>query len=56
MLCSDGLSTVVPNESIHAVLGEAAGPQQALDGLVELAYAANAPDNIACVVADVVAV
>jgi PPM family protein phosphatase len=56
LLCSDGLSTVVPNETLHAVLGAAAGPQQALDELVGLAYAGNAPDNIACVVADVVAV
>ncbi|WP_246080145.1 MerR family transcriptional regulator [Nonomuraea mesophila] len=54
LLCSDGLSTVVPDEQVREVLTGAAGPQQALDGLIALAYAAGAPDNIAGVVADVV--
>jgi protein phosphatase len=30
-------------------------PEEIVDRLVELAYANGAPDNIACVVADVVA-
>ncbi|GAA4093754.1 MerR family transcriptional regulator [Nonomuraea soli] len=54
LLCSDGLSAVVPAASLHEVLAGADGPQQALDDLIALAYAAGAPDNVACVVADVV--
>ncbi|GGM56061.1 MerR family transcriptional regulator [Dactylosporangium sucinum] len=54
LLCSDGLSAVVPAASLHAALLEGGDPQATLDRLVELAYAAGAPDNVACVVADVV--
>jgi serine/threonine protein phosphatase PrpC/DNA-binding transcriptional MerR regulator len=54
LLCSDGPSTVVAAESLHGVLSGAGDPEQALDELVMLAYDAGAPDNIACVVADVV--
>jgi protein phosphatase len=54
LLCSDGLSAVVPHESIRTVLTGPGGPQEVLDALVAFAYAAGAPDNIACVVADVV--
>ncbi|WP_433518972.1 MerR family transcriptional regulator [Nonomuraea sp. CA-143628] len=54
LLCSDGLSTVVSAESLHGVLSSTEGPEQVLDELVRLAYAAGAPDNVACVVADVV--
>lgn len=54
LLCSDGLSTVVPAESVRAVLSGMGGPEQVLDELIKLAYAAGAPDNVACVVADVV--
>lgn len=55
VLCSDGLSAVVPAPALRDALRAARGPQQALDELIGLAYAAGAPDNIACVVADVVA-
>lgn len=55
LLCSDGLSAVVAPDSLHAALAGADGPEAALDALLALAYAAGAPDNIACVVADVVA-
>ncbi|MFI6928561.1 hypothetical protein ACIBIZ_52180 [Nonomuraea spiralis] len=41
-------------EALQKVLTEEDGPQQALDELIAQAYAAGAPDNIACVVADVV--
>ncbi|MEV4116661.1 MerR family transcriptional regulator [Nonomuraea sp. NPDC049695] len=54
LLCSDGLSTVVPAGSLHEVLTGPGAPQPVLDELVARAYAAGAPDNIACVVADVV--
>jgi PPM family protein phosphatase len=54
MLCSDGLSSVVPAASLHAALSATGDPEQVLDALIELAYSDGAPDNIACVVADVV--
>ncbi|MEV4186876.1 MerR family transcriptional regulator [Streptosporangium canum] len=54
LLCSDGLSAVVSAASLQKVLTEEDGPQQALDELIAQAYAAGAPDNIACVVADVI--
>jgi serine/threonine protein phosphatase PrpC len=54
LLCSDGLSSVVGVETLREALRGAGDPEQILDDLVELAYRAGAPDNIACVVADVV--
>ncbi|WP_308169677.1 MerR family transcriptional regulator [Acrocarpospora catenulata] len=54
LLCSDGLSAVVPAESLCEALTGSEGPQQVLEELVTRAYAAGAPDNIACVVADVI--
>ena len=54
LLCSDGLTSVVPVAVIRETLSE---PESAPDGvvrrLIELANAAGGPDNIACVVADV---
>ncbi|HEX3388325.1 MAG TPA: MerR family transcriptional regulator [Streptosporangiaceae bacterium] len=54
LLCSDGLTTVVPAGRIHQVLGGAAGPGAAVRQLIDLANAGGGPDNIACVVADIV--
>ncbi|MDT0344538.1 MerR family transcriptional regulator [Streptomyces litchfieldiae] len=54
VLCSDGLSAVVPAGALCEVLTGPGGPREVLDELVARAYAAGAPDNIACVVADVV--
>ncbi|MFC0866186.1 MerR family transcriptional regulator [Sphaerimonospora cavernae] len=53
LLCSDGLSAVVPAGSLREALAGTGGPQEVLNELVERAYAAGAPDNVACVVADV---
>ncbi len=53
MLCSDGLSGVVPVDEIAGVLASVADPQAAADELVELAVAGGGPDNITCVVADI---
>jgi protein phosphatase len=53
LLCSDGLSDCVPRDAIAGALG-LPEPQAAADALVELALAAGAPDNVTCVVADVV--
>jgi protein phosphatase len=56
LLCSDGLSAVVAPDALRAALAGEGGPEPVLEALVALAYDAGAPDNIACVVADVVAV
>ncbi len=55
LLCSDGLSAVVGRHDLHTALAEAGDPESTAQRLVDLAYAAGAPDNIACVVADAVA-
>ncbi|MGW5667680.1 MerR family transcriptional regulator [Micromonospora sp. NPDC003776] len=54
LLCSDGLSAVVGPAALQAALAGAGDPEAAVGRLVDLAYAEGAPDNIACVVADVV--
>ncbi|MDP9240314.1 MAG: protein phosphatase 2C domain-containing protein [Actinomycetota bacterium] len=53
LLCSDGLSGVVSDETIAEAL-QIADPHDAADRLVELALRGGAPDNVTCVVADVV--
>ena len=56
LLCSDGLHAYVEREALETVLAEPGGsPEEVVGRLVDLAYAAGAPDNIACVVADLVA-
>ncbi|MFV0632982.1 PP2C family protein-serine/threonine phosphatase [Demequina sp.] len=54
MLCSDGLSGVVSRDTLHSTLKEVEDPGDCADALVALALAAGAPDNVTCVVADVV--
>jgi PPM family protein phosphatase len=56
LLCSDGLSAVVDRETLHTALSAGADPEQTVQRLIELAHAEGAPDNIACVVADIIAV
>jgi serine/threonine protein phosphatase PrpC len=55
LLCSDGLSAVVDREALHTALAADTDPEATVRRLIELAYAAGAPDNIACVVADIIA-
>ncbi|MFD8265669.1 MerR family transcriptional regulator [Streptomyces althioticus] len=55
LLCSDGLSTVVPAEDVLRVLTGTPEPEAAVRELVGLANASGGPDNVSCVVADVVA-
>ncbi|MFJ9906211.1 MerR family transcriptional regulator [Streptomyces sp. NPDC101152] len=55
LLCSDGLSTVVPDARARTVLTTAQTPEEAVRALVTEANAAGGPDNVSCVVADVVA-
>ena len=54
LVCSDGLSTVVTVDDLLAALERGQGPADTVDALVATARAAGAPDNVACVVADVV--
>ncbi|MFE3146712.1 MerR family transcriptional regulator [Streptomyces sp. NPDC059218] len=53
LLCSDGLSTVVPTEEIRRVLTDTGEPEQANRELIALANGSGGPDNTSCVVADV---
>ncbi|CAL9339249.1 MerR family transcriptional regulator [Streptomyces sp. enrichment culture] len=54
LLCSDGLSTVVPGDGIRRVLAASGEPERAVGELIALANGAGGPDNVSCVVADVV--
>jgi serine/threonine protein phosphatase PrpC len=54
LLCSDGLSGVVSEETLHRTLATIAEPDDAVLQLVELAIKGGGPDNITCIVADVV--
>ncbi len=53
VLCSDGLSSYVPEEEIHAVLDAAATAQDASAGLVAAALEHGAPDNVTAIVVDI---
>ncbi|WP_405839092.1 MerR family transcriptional regulator [Streptomyces platensis] len=52
LLCTDGLTGVVPAGTLQQVLTAADGPDQAVRELIRLAREAGAPDNVACVVAE----
>jgi PPM family protein phosphatase len=54
LLCSDGLSGVVSGETLRDTLESVAEPDAATRELIELAIAGGGPDNITCIVADVV--
>jgi len=53
LLCSDGLSSVVPDARIRTALTTAATPEAAVHTLIDAANEAGGPDNVSCVVADV---
>lgn len=53
LLCSDGLSGVVTDETLADSLTEP-DPEKAADTLVRLALRGGGPDNVTCIVADVV--
>ncbi|QKV96890.1 MerR family transcriptional regulator [Streptomyces sp. NA02950] len=53
LLCSDGLSGVVPTEEIRRVLVAESDPGRSVRKLVALAHRAGGPDNVTCVVAHV---
>lgn len=54
LLCSDGLSGIVSAETIAEVLSEVRDVGACADRLVQLALRGGGPDNVTCVVADVV--
>jgi protein phosphatase len=58
LLCSDGLSGVLPDDGIRALLtgtpASRPSPDQAVRSLIAAANDAGGPDNVSCVVADVV--
>lgn len=54
LLCTDGLTGMVSDEQIKAVLAESEDPQEAVDRLVRAANRAGGIDNITAVVIDFV--
>jgi serine/threonine protein phosphatase PrpC len=54
LLCSDGLSDVVSASTLLDTMAEGT-PQGCADRLVDLALRSGGPDNVTCIVADVVA-
>jgi PPM family protein phosphatase len=53
LLCSDGLSGVVSDETLRDTLATIADPEAVTRQLIELALHGGGPDNITCIVADV---
>jgi serine/threonine protein phosphatase PrpC len=54
LVCSDGLSGFVARDTIAEILLQAQPPGTAADLMVELAMRAGAPDNVTCIIGDVV--
>jgi protein phosphatase len=54
LLCSDGLTGVVGTETIRDTLRGTGDPEQAAARLIEAANAGGGPDNVSCIVADIV--
>jgi protein phosphatase len=53
ILCSDGLSSMVPDSEIESLAVSSATPQQAANNLVSAALTAGGADNITVIVVDV---
>jgi len=54
LVCSDGLSGFVARETIQEILVQAQPPGVTADRLVGLAMRAGAPDNVTCIIGDIV--
>lgn len=54
MLCSDGLSGLVSLDTIDATLKEIDDPGECAEALIQLALKGGGPDNITCIIADVI--
>jgi serine/threonine protein phosphatase PrpC len=55
LLCSDGLTAVVSNETIEQEMIEAPDPKSCAERLIDLALRGGGPDNVTVIVADIVA-
>jgi PPM family protein phosphatase len=53
LICSDGLSGVVSHQTLEDTLASYQGPQETVQNLIQLALRGGGPDNITCIVADV---
>ncbi|GAA2384302.1 Stp1/IreP family PP2C-type Ser/Thr phosphatase [Streptomyces glaucosporus] len=53
LLCSDGLSGVVSHQTMEETLASYQGPHETVQELIQLALRGGGPDNITCIVADV---
>lgn len=54
LVCSDGLSGVVSRETMQDTLLHLTDPREAVQELIQLALRGGGPDNITCIVADIV--
>ena len=54
LLCSDGLSGVVSSDTIAEILTDVRDPGECAEELIRLALLGGGPDNVTCVVADIV--
>ncbi|NMH99928.1 PP2C family protein-serine/threonine phosphatase [Pseudonocardia acidicola] len=54
LLCSDGVTAVLNDAAVHEALAADADPAAVVQRLIALANQGGGPDNITCVVADVV--
>jgi protein phosphatase len=54
LLCSDGLTDVVSDETLQTTLQQLTDLDAAVEQLVDLAIRSGGPDNITCVLADVI--
>ncbi|WP_030017037.1 PP2C family protein-serine/threonine phosphatase [Streptomyces monomycini] len=53
LICSDGLSGVVSHQTLEDTLASYHGPHETVQELIQLALRGGGPDNITCIVADV---
>ncbi|MFD6286699.1 MerR family transcriptional regulator [Streptomyces sp. NPDC060205] len=53
LLCSDGLPTAVPEDTIKKILKSSPTPTEATHSLITTANTSGSPDNVSCVVADI---
>ena len=54
LICSDGVTAVLDDAEICEILLASGEPTAAVDRLIELANERGGPDNITCIVADLV--
>jgi PPM family protein phosphatase len=54
LLCTDGLSSIVSRPTLSKTLKEVSDVDECADQLIALTLAGGAPDNVTCVVADVI--